>query len=138
VPLRNRNRGPIAEAEARRLEGRARFLALQAQAIAEMDSAMARYAAALAEVEESERRLLVLQHERERAVRRAAEVGEEDWLALAGVRVESAALDRVRLEALAKAQAALGALEDAVQRPLEAGLEMPAVPVQAPREEKPS
>lgn len=138
LPIRNRNRGPIAEAEARRLEGRARFLALQAQAMAEMDLGLARYRAALAEVEESERRLLVLQRERERAVRRAVEVGEKDRLAWAGVQVESAALARTRLEALAKAQAALGALEDAVQRPLEEGLDMPAVPAQGPREEKPS
>jgi outer membrane protein TolC len=118
VMLRNRNRGPIAEAEARRLEGRARFLALQAQAIAEMESAGARYAAALAEVEEAERRLLATQRERESALRRAVEVGEADRLALAGARVEGAVLARARLEALARAQAALGALEDAVQRPL--------------------
>lgn len=119
VMLRNRNRGPIAEAEARRLEGRARFLALQAQAMAEMESARARYAAALAEIEETDRRLLATQQERERALRRAVEVGEADRLALAGARVESAVLVRTRLEALARAQAALGALEDAVEKPLE-------------------
>ena len=118
VPIRNRNRGPIAEAEARRLEGGARFLALQAQAVGEMESAMARYRAALGELEESERRLLVVQRERERAVRRAFEVGEADRLALAGARVESAVLSRARLDAMARAQAALGALEDAVQKPL--------------------
>jgi outer membrane protein TolC len=119
VMIRNRNRGPIAEAEARRLEGRARFLALEAQAIAEMEAARARYAAALGEVEEAERRLLATQRERERALRRAVEAGEADRLALAGARVESAVLARTRLEALARAQAALGALEDAVQKPLE-------------------
>lgn len=135
--IRNRNRGPIAEAEARRLEGRARFLALQAQAIAEMESAMARYEAAVGEVEESGQRLLAVQRERERALRRAVEVGQEDQLALANARVETAVLERTRLEALAKAQAALGALEDAVQRPLQDGLGPPAVPVESPREEKP-
>jgi outer membrane protein TolC len=118
LPLRRHTRGPIAEAEARRLEGRARFLALQAQAIAEMESALARYGAALEEFQECERQLLVLQRERERAVRRAVEVGEEDRLALAGVRVQTAVLAKTRVEALAKAQAALGALEDAVQRAL--------------------
>jgi outer membrane protein TolC len=137
LPFRNRNRGPIAEAEARRLEGRARFLALQAQAIAEMELAMARYAAALGEVEESGQRLLATQRERERALRRAVEAGEGDRLALANARVETAVLERTRLEALAKAQAALGALEDAVQRPLEEGLGLPEVPVESPREEKP-
>jgi len=137
LPIRNRNRGPIAEAEARRLEGRARFLALQAQAIADMESALARYAAALGEVEESGQRLLAVQRERERALRRAVELGQEDRLALANARVETAVLERARWEALAKAQAALGALEDAVQRPLQEGLELPAVPVESPREEKP-
>ena len=135
VPIRNRNRGPIAEAEARRLEGRARFLALQAHVIAEMESARARYAAALGELEESEQRLLAVQRERERALQRAVEAGQEDRLALAGARVEGTVLARARLEAWAKAQAALGALEDALHRPLEESPGLPAVTVVSPREE---
>ncbi|HEY3836993.1 MAG TPA: TolC family protein, partial [Bryobacteraceae bacterium] len=43
LPLLNRNHGPIAEAEARRSEAEARFNGLQAQAIGEMEIALARY-----------------------------------------------------------------------------------------------
>ena len=134
LPVRNRNRGPIAEAEARRQEAQAGFVVLQAQAIAAMETALARYRAALDEVAESERQLALVQRERESAVRRALEAGEADRLAWAGVRVQAAALARARLEALEKVQAAWGALEDAVQRPLEEGLELPAIPETNPRE----
>ena len=48
----------------------------------------------------------------------AVEVGEEDRLTLNGMQLESAAVARARLDALGRAQIALGDLEDAVQRPL--------------------
>src|SRR5262249_28796021 len=41
IPVLNRNQGPIAEAEARRSESAARFVALQAKVIAEIDRAVA-------------------------------------------------------------------------------------------------
>ena len=41
LPLLSRNKGPIAEAEARRTESAARFLALQTRVIGEVDSAAA-------------------------------------------------------------------------------------------------
>ena len=41
LPVLNRNQGPIAEAEARRAESAARFEALQAKVIAEIDRALA-------------------------------------------------------------------------------------------------
>ncbi len=115
LPLFNRNRGPIAEAEARRGEIEARLLALQARVIAEVESAHARYRAALEETLEAGA-LLEAARRGEQAARRAFEAGEEDRLALAGARVQAAVLARARLEALRKAQSALGALEDAVQR----------------------
>ncbi len=117
LPVLNRNRGPIAEAEGRRQEAEARFTAVQAQAIVELDTAQARYRAALSELDEARRRA-GLAAERERAVRRAFDAGEEDRLALAGARLESALIRRQSIEALKKAQLALGSLEDAVQQPL--------------------
>jgi len=45
------------------------------------------------------------------------------------VRIESAVLARARLDALSRAQRALGQLEDSVQRPLEAG-----APAKEPRQ----
>jgi outer membrane protein TolC len=125
IPLLNRNRGPIAEAEARRAEAEARFDALQAQAIGEMEIALARYRGGLAEFADASERLARTQQEREAALRRAVDAGEEDRLALASVRVESAVAARARLDAMRRVQIALGALEDAVQQPLDPGAAWP-------------
>lgn len=125
VPLFNRNRGPIAEAEARRSEAGARFNALQAQAIGEMEVALASYNGALAELADAEGRYVRIEQIRRAATERAVQVGEEDRLALAGVRVEGAVAARARLDALRRVQTALGALEDALQQSLEPGLPLP-------------
>jgi len=117
VPLFNRNRGPIAEAEAKRDETAGRFLALQAQAIAEMESSQARYQGALAEYAETDSRT-ALARRQELATEKALAAGEEDRVAVAGQKVQSAVLARLRLESWHKAHMALGALEDSVQNPL--------------------
>lgn len=125
VPLFNRNRGPIAESEARRSEAEARFNALQAQAIGEMEIALARYRGARAELADAEQRLSTIQRTREAAMLRSVQAGEEDRLALASVQVERAVASRARLDALHRVEAALGALEDAVQQPLQPGAPLP-------------
>jgi cobalt-zinc-cadmium efflux system outer membrane protein len=125
VPVLNRNRGPIAEAEARRAEAEVRFNALQARAIGEMEGALARYNGALAELTDADQRLIQIQQVREAAMLRAVRAGEEDQLALAGVRLESAVALRARLGALRRAESALGAVEDAVQQPLDPGPPLP-------------
>jgi outer membrane protein TolC len=125
VPVFNRNRGPIAEAEARRAAAEARFNSLQARAIGEMEIAQARYQGGLAELSDVRQRLIALQQVRATAMRRAVEIGEEDQLALSGVRVEAAVAARARLDALRRAESALGALEDAVQQSLEPGPPLP-------------
>lgn len=125
LPLLNRNQGPIAEAEARRAEAEVRFKGLQAQAIGEMKIALARYQGSLAELAEADQRLIEIQQVREAAMRRAVVAGEEDRLALAGVRVEGAVAAHARLDALRRVQSALGALEDAVEQPLPPGHPLP-------------
>lgn len=132
VPLFNRNRGPIAETEARRAEAETRFNALQAQAIGEMEIALARYNGALEELADAEERLIRIQQTREAAMLRAVRAGEEDRLTLAGVQVERAAAARTRLDALQRAQSAFGALEDAVQQPLEPGPWLPDATTKRP------
>jgi len=119
LPLLNRNEGPIAEAEARRKQAGAEVLQTQARVLAESETALARYTGALQELAEADRSLAVLQDERLRTTRRAVEVGEEDQLALNAAELEKAVLDRNRLDALGRAQRALGELEDALQRPLD-------------------
>jgi outer membrane protein, heavy metal efflux system len=121
LPVFNRNQGPIAEAEARRREAASAFLEKQAQVIAGSETSLAKYAGALAELTEGDRSLRTLEDTRLKRMRRAVEAGEEDRLALNGAQIEHAVVARSRLDALARAQGALGELEDAVQRPLDPG-----------------
>jgi outer membrane protein TolC len=119
LPLFNRNQGPIAEAEARRKQSGAAFLVTQAQVIAEGEHAYASYSAALKELSEADRSLRKLQDSQLQMMQHAVSVGEEDQLAANGLQLQATAVTRARLEALSRAQNALGALEDAVQRPLD-------------------
>jgi len=128
LPIFNRNQGPIAEAEARRKEAAANFLATQAHVIAESEAALARYRSALKELDEVEHTLTRLQAVREEMERHAVQLGESDSLALNGVVLEMSSVASARLDALGRAQIALGELEDAVQRPLEAGQIAPLTP----------
>src|SRR6516164_9741966 len=121
LPIRSRNQGPIAEAEARRKEAAARFLSSQAQAIAQSEAALARYQAALSELGEARESLTKLQGEREQITTRAVQIGESDRLAVNGVMLERSAVAQAWFGALVRAQQALGELEDAVERPLEPG-----------------
>jgi cobalt-zinc-cadmium efflux system outer membrane protein len=128
LPLFNRNQGPIAEAEARREEASATFLQKQMQVIGESERALALYTAALRELAEADQSLSTLQNSQVQVMQQAVRLGEEDRLALNGVRVESSVVARTRLDALARAQTALGELEDAVQLPLEPGDMFPIKP----------
>lgn len=132
LPVFNRNQGPIAEAEARRKEAAAAFLTKQAQVIGESEQALALYTAALKELAEADRSLQTLQNAQLQTMQQAVRLGEEDRLALNGVQIQSSVVARSRFDALARAQSALGALEDAVQRPLDPGNIFPATPESSP------
>ncbi|PYU36019.1 MAG: TolC family protein [Acidobacteria bacterium] len=128
LPLFNRNQGPIAEAQAKRKEAAATFLQKQAQVIGDSERALATYSAALNELEEADQSLRQLQDTQLRMTQLAVAVGEEDRLTLNGVQLENAAVARARLDALGRAQIALGNLEDAVQRPLSPNDSFPLSP----------
>ena len=134
LPLLDRNKGPIAEAEGRRKEAAARFLGQQARVIDEMERALTLYRSAVSEFHDSDSRLKALLNDREQAVQRQIDAGEVDRLALVGVRLEAASAARARLSALRAAQNALGAVENSVQSPLESGIPLPRVPLTNPRE----
>jgi len=127
IPLLNQNQGPIAEAEARRSEAAAFFMQTQSQAIARSERALAVYQAALREMEEAQS-LYQLQGNQRQAVEQSIRAGADDRLTLDGVLIQLSVLARAKLDALGRAQHALGDLEDAVQRPL-AGEE--SIPLQA-------
>jgi outer membrane protein TolC len=132
LPVFNRNEGPIAEAEAKRREIGERFLAVQAQIIGESEKALAAYRAALKELEEADTSLAGLQAQREEMARASFAAGETDRLDLAGVQIQGAVAARARLDSLRRAQTALGALEDAVQKPLQPAAPLPEVSASSP------
>ena len=118
LPILNQNRGPIAEAEAKRKEAEARFNVVQKTVLADCDRAAASVNAARAKVAVTNE-LLAGQEKILASEQRLVAAGEGDKLALLSARVEHATTLTLRLDALVELQAALGALEEATQSPLE-------------------
>jgi outer membrane protein TolC len=133
LPLFDRTRGPIAEAEARRDTAAASFLGAQAAAINEMERGLAAYRSALRELNQAQTTIDLVE-QRQRTTERQLNAGEVDRLALVSVRLETAAADRDRLSALRRTHNALGSLEDAVQHPLPATTNMPQPATTNPRD----
>ncbi|HEY7792343.1 MAG TPA: TolC family protein [Vicinamibacterales bacterium] len=120
----NRNQGPIAEAEGRREQAAAAFLQTQAQVIERSEQAFAAYKAALRTLAETESSYQLEATELQR-VQHNITAGTDYRLSLDGIQVQLSVLAQARLTALARAQQALGNLEDAVQRPLGPGEVLP-------------
>lgn len=118
LPVLNRNRGPIAEAEARREASAARFEELQAGIIAMIDRALAVYQVARRTLADTAS-LLDTQRKRMESVQQQFEVGAADRLDLLGAKLELVANELAVLDSQTKLQRAVGALEEAVQRPFE-------------------
>ena len=118
LPVRNQNQGPIAEAVARRAEAAARFNALQAKVLADID-------AAVESLHATEKSLSLLQDlagaqaASRDAVAAQVSAGAAAPLDLLNAQLELAEAEEVQLEARVKSQESLAALEDAVQRPIE-------------------
>jgi outer membrane protein, heavy metal efflux system len=120
LPVFNRNQGPIAEAEARRKELAAQFLATQSGIIEQSQATLVRYRGALIALEAA-RSAADFQAKWFGQARRAVVVGESDAVTLAQSKLQDLAAQQTALESLANAQTALGALEDSIQRPLDGG-----------------
>ena len=117
LPLFDRNRGPIAEAEAKREEAAASFRATQEQAIADIAAARAAYAQA--------RRQLALaqamaddQAKRLRSAELAFRAGATDRLALLAAQVEASTAQSTHIDALLDAHRTAGLLETALRQSL--------------------
>jgi outer membrane protein TolC len=120
----HRNRPIIQQAEAERDQAAAQFQLQQAQAIGEMERAVAQYQAAFKAWQDAGSRMLAIQRDREAAARRALEAGEGDRLGLATARLETIVASRSELEAVSRVTTALAALEDSMQQPLTAALQI--------------
>jgi cobalt-zinc-cadmium efflux system outer membrane protein len=126
IPLLDRNQGPIAEAEARRRQAQVKFAQIQAEVISSSERALGLYAAALEGFAEAGR-FAEVQSRRGEATRKSVQAGEQGRLDLDDAEIERSVAERSRLDALARAQRALGDLEDAVERPLAPGDALPAI-----------
>jgi outer membrane protein TolC len=118
LPLMNQNQGPIAEARTKRTQVAAEFTALQESVIAQANGALIRYRGALDAFAQASSSA-VFSEKRLGAMQRAAALGDIDSLTLTTAQLETVLAEQTKLNALADAQATLGALEDAVRRPLE-------------------
>lgn len=131
LPVRNRNQGPIAEAEAQRKLAGAQLLAAQSTVIADTGKAMAQYRAAWATLAEARRSQAQIESQYH-AAQQAFTAGETDRLTMLAAGLQRAIAERSTADALLQTQQSLGLLEDALQRPIHPAT-APALPSQAPR-----
>ena len=127
LPLLNRNQGPIAEAEAARKQAAAQFLSVQAAGVAASEQALAKYETALNELAQA-RQIAKQSAAQEQAAQQALHAGQGDRVALNGTQLQVSIAAIAEQDAVYRAQQALGLLEDAVQRPLEANDLKPLTP----------
>jgi cobalt-zinc-cadmium efflux system outer membrane protein len=116
LPVLNRNEGPIAEAEATRSEAAARFTAVQAKVIGEIDQALAVFRNA----EERVKSLQSLRIEQQRLaemMEARVKVGVAEPLDLLAVQSELAASAVIESDARVQLVRAFGQVEDAMQSP---------------------
>lgn len=123
LPLFNRNQGQIAQAKAQRELAAARFIALQARDIAQTERSLAGYHAALAALNTA-RALAAAQRSRAQFARRQFTAGDTDRSALDQAQLQALAAENSRLSAALQAQQSLGALEDALEQPLDGAIKI--------------
>jgi len=117
LPVLNQNRGPIAQAEARRKTVEARFLAQQSTIQGELDAALAAYRASRAKASIA----ATLANEASAAsdtTKRMVDAGQVSALELTRRQIEASAASVALMAANVEAQTAAGALEDAMQATL--------------------
>ncbi len=117
LPILNQNQGPIAEAAARRAEAAAKFNAVQAKALAEIERATE----ILKVTDENLATLQSLaeaQAQQRESVEAQVKAGALEPLDLLNAKLEFASAQLVQLEGRVKFQQAVAALEDAVQMPV--------------------
>lgn len=115
LPVFNQNQGPIAEAAARRKEAAARFVALQAKVIGDIDRARAGYLAATRTVGTADALLREQMRHRQR-IDRSFRLGEVDRLAPLTAELEVAVVELARFDAVVQQREALALIEDALQQ----------------------
>ena len=135
LPVMNQNEGPIAEAQARRIQAMTHFNVTQARAISEMDLAVAGYRSSGDKLE-AVNMLLRIQTAQLNSVQASFKAGETDRLALVGAQLALTQIELSRVDALAKTEQAHAALEAAIQAPLMASAKLVQALETSPRPPK--
>lgn len=117
LPILNRNQGPIAESEARQKQSEIQFLAIQSSAIQDSERALAAYCRAYLQWTNGST-LIVAQNRNLKSAEATVQVGEADQSAVWIAQLQRLDARRGQLESLRVLQQSLGALENAVQRPI--------------------
>jgi outer membrane protein TolC len=117
LPVLNRNQGAIAEAKARREEAAAKFNALQAKVLAEIERAVEVFRVSQKN-SAAVQALAGAQLKQRDSVAQQLKAGAVDQLDFLNAQLELQTAALAELDARVKLQQALGALEDAVQRPM--------------------
>lgn len=119
LPIFNQNQGPIAESRARRELAAAKFLQLQAQVIAQVERAVAGWHSAQSQLKTSGELFDAAQRQQQ-SITAQVQAGAATKMDSAAAEIELNSIRLAQLDSEAQAQAALGALEDALQSPADA------------------
>jgi len=119
LPILDQNQGPIAEAKARRELAASQFTALQARVIGEIDRAVAGYHVADGQLQTGNE-LLAAEERQQKSTQAQLAAGAADELDSLNGLLELNSATLSNLDGQARFQTALGALEDALQRPADA------------------
>jgi cobalt-zinc-cadmium efflux system outer membrane protein len=116
IPILDQNAGPIAEAQANRKVAAAKFVALQAQVIGDIERAVAGLRMAREQLRTGNQ-LFGAEQQQQKSAEAQLKAGAGDRLDLLNAQLELGNAQLTRVDNEAKLQTALGALEDAVQQP---------------------
>ncbi|MBI3875661.1 MAG: TolC family protein [Verrucomicrobia bacterium] len=123
LPLFNRNQGAIAEARARREEAAARFIELQAQAIADIGRTMTTFQIAYGRSKTTTAAYEALKQQG-KFLEAQMKAGAADAVDLAQLRIEQASTAMILAEVNYRAEVVIGQLEDALQLPLDPAVKL--------------
>jgi outer membrane protein TolC len=117
IPILDQNQGPIAEAEATRKLSAAKFTALQAQVISQIDSAVAGLHVAREQLENGTQ-AYAFQQQQQKSIQAQVDAGAAEQIDLLAAKLELSSTELARLDNEAKLQTAIATLEDALQQPV--------------------
>src|SRR5438034_10901210 len=118
LPAFNQNQGPIAEARARRDEAATRFTEVQAKVISEIDRAGVAYRAAREQLTTTDA-LLAATQQQQQSAEAQLRAGAADPLDRLTAEFELGVAALAKLDARTAMQQSIGALEDALQQPID-------------------